>query len=114
MLLICVSALIVAAAYQIKKRRIFENHFRNINVSFRNNNVVSEFPENLLKSPSTPFAQQLPKAFGMIPKGFEVINNDHNENHFVKSNEMQNFSDEECLADVEFSTNHDQSEKLIN
>ena len=114
MLLICVSALIVAAVYQIKKRRIFNNPFNFPNVSFKNNNVVSEFPNNLMKSPSAPFAQQLPKTFGMIPKGFEVINNDHNENHFVKSDEMQNFSDEEYLADVEFSTNHDQSEKLIN
>jgi hypothetical protein len=47
-------------------------------------------------------------------KGFEVINNDHNENHFSKADQMQNFSDEEYLADAEFSTAHDQTEKLIN
>jgi hypothetical protein len=107
-----VSALIVAALYFFQQRREPNTSF-NINVSFRNNEIKNDFPTNLSKSPSSHFTRQLPNVLG-FSKGFEVINNDHNENHFSKADQMQNFSDEEYLADAEFSTAHDQTEKLIN
>lgn len=113
MIVFSVSALIVAGLYMFHQKRILNTNF-NINVSFRNNDVRSEFPNNLNKSPPhTHFTHHLPKMMGLHPKGFEVINDDHNENHFVKSDQMQNFSDEESLADVEFTSSNDQ-EKLIN
>lgn len=114
MLVISLSAIIVASLYVYQQKRIHNTNF-NINVSFRNNEIVNDFAHSFAKTPTpSPFTRQLPKVIGLIPKGFEVINDDHNENHFLKSDDVQNYSEEEYLADAEFQTVHDQSTRLIN
>ena len=101
-------ALLLCAFYVFYQKRTPDTNV-NINVSFRNNDVVSE----ISKSPTgTSFMRRIPNVVGMIPKGFNVLKR-RNSDKNAKANEAQSYSDEEYMADVEFSNANDQTQKLI-
>jgi hypothetical protein len=75
MIVISASALIVGGLYFYHQKRGLNPPF-NINVSFRNNGVVSDFTNSFTKSPTnSPFTHQLPKVMNLLPKGFEWSKN---------------------------------------
>lgn len=82
---------------------------------FRNNDNIHELinDNRKISSPNrTNYPTVPPSIVGTLDKGYEVTNNDYPRSNYHSIDQMQNFSDEETMADNEFDTN-DINQKLI-
>lgn len=83
---------------------------------FKNNELLNEFTNSQSKSPSpnrSIYPRVPPTIVEKMGKNYEVINNDSNQNTYENINQMQNLSDDEFMMDVEFQSNSDQTQRLI-
>lgn len=113
-LIIFVMGAFAAASIYVYRRKGFNTNF-DVSMYFRNNELCNEFTNNEIKSLSpnhSKYPRVPPTICEKMGKNYEVINNDYAGNNYQSIDQMQNFSDEEFLADSEFNSN-DPNQRLI-